>query len=149
MKTRSRTRSALYADATLVVAFAVLEVGASWLMLISYRANHVQNFENEDPSYLSTVNLARRLARQVGFGEPTFTREETQPSPFLRADALLGYDAAPGSYTHTYSRRNGSPARWEHYRNKARAGPARRGRASRPSISSATAGCSAPACPTS
>src|SRR5882724_11849504 len=118
MKIRSRTRSAFYAAATLVVALAALEVGASWLMLTYYRANQIQNFETGDTSYLSVVNLARRFARLVGLTEPNVTLEETSPSPFFRADSLLGYSAAPGVYTHSYARLNGAIDRWEYHRNK-------------------------------
>jgi len=118
MKMRPRTKFALYTAVTILVALAGLEVGASWLMLTYYRANHIQNFETYDTSYLSVVNLARRFGKLVGLTEPAMVMEETSPSPFFRADALLGYSAAPGAYTHSYTRRNGSTGQWEHYRNK-------------------------------
>ena len=117
MKTRSRLRSVLYSAATVLVAAAVLEIGASWLMLVYYRATHQQNFETYDTSYLSVVNLARRFSRLVGLSEPAMVLEQTSPSPFFRADPLLGYSAAPGVYTHSYARRNGS-GEWEYFRNK-------------------------------
>ena len=109
MKTRSRLRSVVYSAATVLIALVVLEAGASWLMLVYYRATHQQNFETYDTSYLSVVNLARRFSRLVGLGEPAMVLEETQPSPFFRADPLLGYSAAPGVYTHSYARGTASP----------------------------------------
>lgn len=118
MKTRSRFRSVLYSAATVLIALVVLEAGASWLMLVYYRATHQQNFETYDTSYLSVVNLGRRFSRLVGLAEPAMVLEETQPSPFFRADPLLGYSAAPGVYTHSYARRNGVTDQWEYFRNK-------------------------------
>src|SRR5215211_42544 len=118
MKTRSRLRSALYSAVTVLIAAVVLEVGASWLMLVYYRATHQQNFETYDTSYLSVVNLARRFSQLVGLSEPAMVLEETSPSPFFRADPLLGYSAAPGIYTHSYARRNGLTDQWEYFRNK-------------------------------
>ena len=118
MKTRSRLRSVLYSAVTVLIAAVVLEVGASWLMLVYYRATHQQNFETYDTSYLSVVNLARRFSRLVGLSEPAMVLEETSPSPFFRADPLLGYSAAPGVYTHSYARRNGLTDQWEYFRNK-------------------------------
>ena len=123
MKTRSRRRSVLYSAATVLIALVVLEVGASWLMLVYYRATHQQNFETYDTSYLSVVNLARRFSRLVGLSEPAIVLEETQPSPFLRPDPLLGYSAAPGVYTHSYARRNGFTDQWEYFRNKVTINP--------------------------
>ncbi len=118
MKARSRLRSVLYSAVTVLVALVVLEIGASWLMLLYYRSTHQQNFETYDTSYLSVVNLARRFGRLVGVSEPARVLEETSPSPFFRADPLLGYSAAAGVYTHSYARRNGRTGAWEHFRNK-------------------------------
>lgn len=123
MKTRSRLRSVLYSAATVLIAMVVLEVGASWLMLVYYRATHQQNFETYDTSYLSVVNLARRFGQLVGLSEPAMVLEESSPSPFLRADPLLGYSAAPGVYTHSYARRNGLTDQWEYFRNKVTINP--------------------------
>ena len=94
MKTRSRLRSVLYSAATVLVALVILEAAASWMMLVYYRATDRQKFETDDPSYLSVVNLARRFGRSVGLGEPAMVLEETQPSPFFRADPVLGYSPA-------------------------------------------------------
>ena len=77
MKTRSRFRSVLYSAATVLVALVVLEGAASWMMLVYYRATHQQNFETYDPSYLSVVNLARRLSRLVGLSEPAMVLEQS------------------------------------------------------------------------
>src|SRR5262245_51345379 len=107
MTRRSRIKTALYAAATVVLAAAVLEIGASWLMLLWYRADHVQNFEQVDSSYSSLVNLVRRAGRLAALADPDIVREETSPSPFFHADPLLGYSAAPGVYVHSWSRRNG------------------------------------------
>lgn len=106
MKARSRTRTVLYSALTVLLVLVALEVGASWLMLIHYRATHLRDFELHDPSYLSLVNLARRFGQTVGLSEPPVTLEETSPSPFFRADPLLGYSAAPGVYTHSFARRS-------------------------------------------
>ena len=75
MKARSRLRSVLYSAATMLVALVVLEIGASWLMLVYYRATHQQNFETYDTSYLSVVNLARRFSQLVGLSEPAMVLE--------------------------------------------------------------------------
>jgi hypothetical protein len=123
MKTRSRLRSVLYSAATVLAALAVLEVAASWMMLVYYRATHQQNFETYDTSYLSVVNLARRFSRSVGLSEPATVLEESRPSPFFRADPVLGYSAAPGVYTHSYARRNGFTGEWEYVRNKVTINP--------------------------
>ena len=123
MIARSRLRSVLYSAVTVLVALVVLEIGASWLMLVYYRATHQQNFETYDTSYLSVVNLARRFSRLVGLSEPAMVLEETSPSPFFRADPLLGYSAAPGVYTHSYARRNGFTGQWEYFRNKVTINP--------------------------
>src|ERR1041385_3707370 len=55
---------------------------------------------------LAAVALERRAGRLAGWVDPGVVREETSPSPFFRADPLLGYSAAPGVYVHTWSRRN-------------------------------------------
>lgn len=122
MKTRSRLRSVLYSAATVLVALVVLEIGASWMMLGYYRATHQQHFETYDTSYLSIVNLARRFGRLVGLSEPDMVLEQSSPSPFFRADPVLGYSAAPGVYTHSYARRNGF-GEWEYFRNKVTINP--------------------------
>ncbi len=118
MKPRSRLRTALYSAVTVLIALVVLEGAASWMMLVYYRATDRQKFETDDPSYLSVINLARRVGRLIGLSEPGMVLEESSPSPFFRADALLGYSAAPGAYTHSYARWNGSAGGWEYYRNK-------------------------------
>ena len=114
----SRLKAAALTVATILIALMILEAGASWLMLVYYRAARQQNVETHDTSYLSVVNLARRFSRLVGLSEPAIVLEETQPSPFFRADPLLGYSAAPGVYTHSYARRNGFTGQWEYFRNK-------------------------------
>lgn len=123
MKKRSRLRTVLYSAATVLVAATALEFAASWLMLVHYRATHERNFATYDTSYLSVVNLARRFARAVGLSEPAMVLEESSPSPFFRADARLGYSAAPGVYTHFYARRNGASGAWEYFRNEVTINP--------------------------
>lgn len=123
MKKHSRLRSVAYSAATVLIAAVVLEVGASWLMLVYYRASDQQNFKTYDTSYLSVVNLARRFSRLVGLSEPEMALEESSPSPFFRADPVLGYSAAPGVYTHSYARRNGRSDQWEYFRNKVTINP--------------------------
>ena len=118
MKARSRLRPVLYSAVTVLVALVVLEGAASWMMLVYYRTTDRQKFETDDPSYLSIVNLARRFGRLVGLGETTMVLEESSPSPFFRADPLLGYSAAPGVYTHSYARWNSSIGAWQYFRNK-------------------------------
>ena len=131
-----RLRTLLLSLLTLAVVVAVLEVGASWLMLLHYRSAHVANFAAEDPSWSSLVNLARRAGHLAGWSGPPATREDTDPSPFFRPDPVLGYSAAPGRYTHTFSRRNAFTGAWESFRTgmtiepdgARRTGPARPGR---------------------
>ncbi|MBM3649074.1 MAG: hypothetical protein FJX11_14915 [Alphaproteobacteria bacterium] len=118
MKAPSRIRTFLYGAVTVVIAVAALEIVASWMLLLHYRSSRLANFEAHDPSYLATVNLARRLGRLVGLAEPVAGGEQTEPSPFFRADRLLGYSAAPGVYTHSYGRRNAMTGQWEYHRNK-------------------------------
>ena len=118
MTATSRTRKVLYSAVTVLIAAVSLEVGASWLMLTYYRVTHLQNFETYDTSFLSTVNLARRAGRAVGLLESGVVVEESVPSPFFRADPLLGYSAAPGVYTHSYARRSAVTGALEYYRNK-------------------------------
>lgn len=115
---RGPGRTVLLAALTMLVALGVLELGASWLMLAHYRAEPIRNFETEDPSYSSLVNLARRFGRLVGLVEPGIALEETAPSPFFRADPVLGYSAAPGVYAHSWTRRNGATGHWEQFRNE-------------------------------
>ncbi len=107
-----RVRTVLYSALTVLIVAAVLEIGASWLMLVYYRAEHVRDFETVDGSYSSLVNLARRAARLTDAPAPAVV-EETKPSPFFRPDPLLGYSAAPGTYTHSWSRRNATTGQWE------------------------------------
>jgi hypothetical protein len=107
-----RARTVLYSALTVLVAAAVLEIGASWLMLVYYRAEHVRDFEMVDGSYSSLVNLARRATRLAVAPAPAVV-EETDPSPFFRPDPLLGYSAAPGTYTHSWSRRNATTGQRE------------------------------------
>lgn len=116
MKTSPRTRKILYSALTVLVVLVVLEAAASWLMLVHYRAAHVRDFEFHDPSYSSLVNLARRFGQTVGLSDPPVVLEETSPSPFFRADPLLGYSAAPGVYTQSYSRP--SPITGQYLRNR-------------------------------
>jgi hypothetical protein len=123
MTRRSRTKTALFAVATAVLAAVVLEIGASWLMLLWYRADRVENFQQVDSSYSSLVNLARRVGRLAGWTDPEVVREETSPSPFFRADPLLGYSAAPGVYVHTWSRRNGMTGAGEKVRTEVTINP--------------------------
>lgn len=118
MKASPRTRTVLYSALTVLVVLVILEAGASWLMLIHYRAAHVRDFELHDPSYLTLVNLARRFGQAVGLSEPPVTLEETSPSPFFRADPLLGYGAAPAVYTHSYARRSLVTGQLEYLRNR-------------------------------
>src|SRR5580765_3299146 len=59
MPQRPRIRTAIQTAAAAVA----LELGASWLLLTSDRAQHLQNFEQVDSSYSSLVNLARRAGR--------------------------------------------------------------------------------------
>jgi hypothetical protein len=113
-----RIKTVVHSALTVLIALALLEVAASWLMLTYYRATHLQNFETYDTSYLSLVNLARRFGREVGLIEPAMVLEETTPSPFFRADPVLGYSAAPGVYMHSWARRNGFTGQWEHFRNR-------------------------------
>ena len=110
-----RTRTVLYSALTVLVVAAVLEIGASWLMLIYYRAERVRDFEMVDGTYSALVNLAHRAARLVGAASPVAVVEETEPAPFFRPDPLLGYSAAPGTYTHTWSRRNATTGQWERF----------------------------------
>ena len=117
-----RARTILYSALTVLVAAAVLEIGASWLMLVYYRAEHVRDFETVDGSYSSLVNLARRAVRLAGAPAPAVV-EETEPSPFFRPDALLGYSAAPGTYTHSWSRRNATSGQWETFRTRVTINP--------------------------
>ena len=123
MKARSRLRSVLYSAVTVLIALVVLEGTASWLMLVYYRATDQQKFETYDTSYLSVVNLARRLSRVVDTSEPGMVLEESSPSPFFGADPVLGYSAAPGVYTHSYARWYGPSGAWEYYRNKVTINP--------------------------
>lgn len=111
-----RLRTLLLSVLTLAVVVAVLEVGTSWLMLLHYRAAQVPNFAAEDPSWSSLVNLARRAGQLAGWRGPPAIREETDPAPFFRPDPVLGYSAAPGHYTHTFSRRNPFTGAWESFR---------------------------------
>ena len=111
-----RLRSLLFSLLTLALVVAALEVGASWLMLLHYRSERVTNFAAEDPSWSSLVNLARRAGRLAGWREAPATRESTEPSPFFRPDPVLGYSAAPGRYTHTFSHRNAFTGAWESFR---------------------------------
>ena len=111
-----RLRTLLFSMLTLAVVLAVLEVGASWLLLLHYRSAQVANFAAEDPSWFTLVNLARRAGQLAGWSGPPATCEETDPSPFFRPDPVLGYSAAPGRYTHTFSRRNGFTGAWESFR---------------------------------
>ena len=110
MSTRART--VLYSALTVLVAAVALEIGASWLMLVYYRAEHVRDIEAVDGSFSSLVNLARRAARLAAAPTPAVV-EETRPSPFFRPDPVLGYSAAPGAYTHSWSRRNATTGQWE------------------------------------
>ena len=123
MKARSRLRSVLYSAATVLIALVVLEVAASWMMLVYYRATGQPNFQTYDPSYLSVVNLGRRLSRSMGLSEPEMVLEESSPAPFFRGDPVLGYSAAPGVYTHSYARRNGATGEWEYFRNEVTINP--------------------------
>jgi hypothetical protein len=123
MKTRSWVRSVAYSAVTVLIALLVLEGAASWMMLVYYRATDRQKFETDDPSYLSVVNLARRFSRLIGLSESTMVLEESSPSPFFRADPLLGYSAAPGVYTHSYARWNSSFGEWQYFRNKVTINP--------------------------
>jgi len=117
-----RARTVLYSALTVLIGAAVLEIGASWLMLVYYRAEHVRDFETVDGSYSSLVNLAHRAVRLAGAPEPAVV-EETQPSPFFRPDPLLGYSAAPGTYTHSWSRRNATSGQRETFRTRVTINP--------------------------
>jgi hypothetical protein len=131
-----RLRSFLLSLLTVAVVAVVLEAGASWLMLLHYRSAQVANFAAEDPSWFALVNLGRRALHLAGWSGPPDTRETTDPAPFFRPDPLLGYSAAPGRYTHTFSRRNPFTGAREDFRTamtiepdgSRRTGPARPGR---------------------
>ncbi|MBL6612568.1 MAG: hypothetical protein ISP49_19580 [Reyranella sp.] len=117
-----RARTVLYSALTVLIGAAVLEIGASWLMLVYYRAEHVRDFQTLDGSYSSLVNLAHRAVRLAGAPTPAVV-EETQPSPFFRPDPLLGYSAARGTYTHSWSRRNATSGQWETFRTRVTINP--------------------------
>ena len=83
MMARSRLRSVLYSAATVLVALVVLEIGASWLMLVYYRATHQQNFETYD----GNVRLTLRPWRNVTL----LSRYEFQSSTIhTKPDSISG-----------------------------------------------------------
>ena len=123
-KTR-HSRESLYWVFMICVALIVIELCSSIILLYRYRLTSpgTSTFADE-PSYLSSINLAYKAFRKAGLVGHTPTsakpeyeyRTSSDPDPFLVDDDRLGYGAMPGVYTHMYFRRKwGEDAAWEKF----------------------------------
>ena len=67
-------------------------------MLVYHRATGQQHFPTSGTSYLFVVNVARPFNQLAGSSEPDMALGRSSPSPFFRADLVLGDSTAPGAY---------------------------------------------------
>jgi hypothetical protein len=111
--------SFMLAGASLIL----LELLASSAILYRLRASNTENVSRSEVSDISLINILHEAGVRVGLFaelEPFEYRRETQPAPFLRPDAQLGYAGRPGTYLNTFSRMRNRTTRsqWEHARFK-------------------------------
>ncbi|MCB1864467.1 MAG: hypothetical protein KDG50_03490 [Chromatiales bacterium] len=114
--------------AGVVVALLLFELLSSVVLMYYYRITRSgQGVFEREPGPLSSVNLVVAVVRRVWDAEdepepnakerPEFNKK-TEPSPFLVADSVLGYRAAPGAYVHSYFRRDSKREDWRAFRVK-------------------------------
>ena len=107
-----------------IVACLVLllfEMFASTVFIYRYRSIKADQFYNFEPSYFSSINFIYKAASRLGLIEPTRKWRvefdyKSEPSPFSRADPVLGVNAQPGIYTHTYLRKLPSESDWQSFK---------------------------------
>ena len=124
-KNRSTAKRASQGVATLIIALILLEILSSLILLYGYRfkqSKHTNRIRSET-SYFSTVNLVLLAARKTGIlgqdnTDPYESKTSVEPSPFIAADPVFGYSAAPGQYIHTYHRRKKSFGDWKTFKIK-------------------------------
>lgn len=105
--------------ATAVLLVIVVELIASFALLMSLRLANSEKFTQTEPTYFSLINLPYRVGVSIGlFNGMQVYRTEIYPKEFTLPDPELGYRPKPGKFLVTYSRRVGVSDDWEHFRVK-------------------------------
>ena len=118
-RTNSARDSMIFRIATIVLVIVVVELIASYALLLRLRITNTQSFTKTEPSYLSLINIPYKAGVRLlsGVGSvPEFEYHiEGYPKPSRVPDPELGYRPKPGKFRVTYSRRARFSDKWEHF----------------------------------
>jgi hypothetical protein len=102
------SKKLIYTVIFATIIIVTVELLASTALIYFYRLNHVISFENSPISTVNFFHKAIKAALQLTESNtPIDHRLDVNPFPFYRTDPILGYRPQPGSYTVTYSKRDG------------------------------------------
>jgi hypothetical protein len=114
----SKKRNAPFAAIMVVGALFLLEVFASWALMLRMRLQKAEDFTKTEPTYFSLLNISYKAGLKFGLfdrslGEPFEYRRTTEPNPKFEPDPELGYKQLPGKYRVIFSRRARNSSEWE------------------------------------
>jgi hypothetical protein len=116
----SKKKKALFAVITVVGALFILEVFASWALMLRMRLANSEKFTQTEPTYFSLVNIPYKAGIRFGLFDAQLPlnkyRIDIEPSPSEQADVELGYKPLPGRYRITFSRPVRGSSNWQRIR---------------------------------
>jgi hypothetical protein len=119
----SLARKMAYLAIIACLVLLLFEMFASTLLIYRYRSVQADYFYSSEQSYFSSIILFYKAASRLGLIEQARKGRvefgyKSEPSPFLRADPVLGVNAQPGIYTHTFLRKLPSESDWQSFKTK-------------------------------
>src|SRR5262245_58404072 len=114
----SKKRIALFISVTVIAAIFLLEVLASWALMLTMRLQKEEHFTKSEPTYFSLLNIPYKAGFKFGLfdqslASPYEYRTTKVPNPQFEPDPELGYKPLPGKYRVIFSRRARNSSEWE------------------------------------